>query len=170
MKHSNLFSQIVFLLLTSSSFACLSCHKDNDDKDKVFFECQMDGVLWLPCVELTFPPDPKLTASTLNGTSLLIEAWRSCGSINDDYFSFSADTIRVNTEMNTQFVRYLKFKDGCDEYRIDSTYNNYYRLTRYDGPYGFIAGEFGMRFISIDKSCHDTIMITDGKFQVRSRN
>jgi len=157
----------------------LSCDKDGledhglpkpTQEGKGIFAFLMNGEVWEPCVKPCFlcPPEHAILAYNAEYRALRLETQNSCNGAFR-VLKISIDSIDVNNNIIGGYsARYYDLATQCDKYEIDTTANNFVKITRYDAtPTGVASGLFEFTFIN---KCGDldTLKITNGRFDVRT--
>lgn len=173
-----IFSFLFTLLIAMAGIGILSCHEEEPDPnhDYRLFTCHVNGAEWKPRVDfcLFCPPDPRLYADTGGERSFTIVAARhylDSDSIKQHQtFRIQLYSIQENNEPIWWHAKYLTFNNGdCAHFRMDTTYSNVIKITRFDGVYrGILKGEFEFRLVSEDQNCTDTLQVTEGRFDFRT--
>ena len=170
------FPLLLAVLIAVTGIGILSCKKEPDpNKDNHLFICKINGKEWKPKVEFCFlcPPEPEQYADTGGERTIRLEATQDYtengGTKVFQFFNIKIVLVQENNEPTSWNANFYDLYDGCGDFSIDNTYSNVLKISRFDGVYrGILKGEFEFRLVNKDKDCPDTLLVTDGIFDLRT--
>ncbi|MFN3178520.1 MAG: hypothetical protein ACE362_28675, partial [Phaeodactylibacter xiamenensis] len=142
------------------------------------FGCLVNGEVWRPKGGPYFGLDAQLSFSYHEPTGgLFISASRRLGPNDNGYDTYQR--IGINATFKgispSDSVRQCMFADinRCSSWNgnpmiLDSMHTNVIDITFLDTDQNIISGTFNFLFIKED--CHDTIRVTDGRFDIKYAN
>lgn len=113
-------------------------------------------------------PDPPILCYNYGARELYLEAQNFCG---DDKRAITiyADSIDYDNKVYGWGAKFGDYSKNCGlDFYLDTTANNYLRITRFDGHiHGVMSAEFEFTFLNKTCPTMDTIKLQGGRFDVR---
>ena len=169
---------IITIIAIITILSC--CTKEDLQPEDYKFYCKVDGVEWKRTEQNGFCPgcSPLQSDYYPNGSilaapgKLVIRAHRVIESkgVRQYIYIYIKRLKKVGENIKNVLKRiYIDYEGLCrgkDDYQLDTTHNNKFVVTLLDTIERRIQGTFILRGISYDCTPPDTIMITDGHFDL----
>lgn len=130
------------------------------------FTCKVNGVFWeaIPHDNFTFGNDLQMSKSPFFDIGSILA--RNIKKNQTMSFNLSlSDTLKNFTI--TDRIPYSDNSRNCSGYFLDTLSNHIVTVTEHDKVKKIVRGTFSFRAIDLVDSCKDTVMITDGFFDMQ---